>query len=170
MCSPAALLVGVQAGAQIAGGIYQQKAAKQAAIQARREAIYQQQAAAAEAEQIRYTNQRELASVAAAFGKRNVTFDSASMMAVIAETAGNLEYPALLKEHEGVLARHRGEAQARAYLTQGRNAMTQSLLGGLTTFASAGINANWWRKPAAPLSSGGFIYDAPAYPPTVGHG
>jgi hypothetical protein len=146
MCSPAALLVGVQAGAQIAGGMYQQKAAKQAAIQARREAIYQQQVAAAESEQIRYMNQRELASIANAFGKRGVAFDSASMMAVIAESAGNLEYPALLKEHEGVLARYKGNAQAAALRTAGQNAMTQSLLGGLTTFVSAGIDTNWWKK------------------------
>ncbi len=152
MCSPAALLVGVQAGAQIAGGIQQQKAAKQAAIQARREAIYQQQVAAAEAEQIRYTNQRELASLAAAFGKRGVTFDSASMIDVIAEAAGNLEYPALLKEHEGVLARYQGNAKAAALKAAGRNALTESLLGGITTFASAGINSNWWQKPAAPVS------------------
>ncbi len=132
MCHPM-VLVGIQAGAQIAGGLHQQKAAKQAAIQARREAIYQQQVAAAETENIRYANKRELGSLRAAFGKRGVGLDSASMIDVIAESAGNLDYPALVKEHEGLIARYRGEAQARAAKAAGRNALTSSLLGAAST-------------------------------------
>jgi len=132
MCHPM-VLVGIQAGAQIAGGLQQQKAAKQAAIQARREAIYQQQVAAAETENIRYANKRELGSLRAAFGKRGVALDSASMIDVIAEAAGNLDYPALVKQHEGLIARYRGEAQARAAKTAGQNAFTRSLLGAAST-------------------------------------
>jgi hypothetical protein len=132
MCHPM-VLVGIQAGAQIAGGLYQQKAAKQAAIQARREAIYQQQVAAAETENIRYANKRELGSLRAAFGKRGVALDSASMIDVIAEAAGNLDYPALVKQHEGLIARYRGEAQARAAKAAGQNALTSSLLGAAST-------------------------------------
>lgn len=132
MCHPM-VLAGIQAGAQIAGGIQQQKAAKQAAIQARREAIYQQQVAASETENIRYANKRELGSLRAAFGKRGVTLDSASMIDVIAEAAGNLDYPALVKEHEGLIARYRGEAQARAAKIAGQNAFTRSLLGAAST-------------------------------------
>jgi hypothetical protein len=133
MCHPM-VLVGIQAGAQIAGGIHQQKAAKQAAIQARREAIYQQQVAAAETENIRYANKRELGSLRAAFGKRGVALDSASMIDVIAESAGNLDYPALVKEHEGLMARYSGEARARAARAAGQNALTRSLLGAASTF------------------------------------
>ena len=141
MCSPIApiALAGLQVGSQIAGGIYQQKAAKQAAIQARREAIYAQQQAAAESEMIRYNNARDLGAIRAAFGKRGITLDSASLVDVIAETAGNLEYPALMKEHEGILARYKGEAQARAYKTAGQNAMVKSILGAATTALEFGI-------------------------------
>ncbi len=134
MCHPM-VLVGLQAGAQIAGGIAQQKAGKQAAIQARREAIYQQQVAAAETENIRYAAKRDLGSLRAAFGKRGVGLDSASMIDVIAESAGNLDYPALVKEHEGLIARYRGEAEARAARAAGQNAFTRSLLGAATTLA-----------------------------------
>ncbi|MFM9863667.1 MAG: hypothetical protein ACKVRO_08670 [Micropepsaceae bacterium] len=138
MCHPM-VLVGIQAGAQIAGGIAQQKAGKQAAIQAEREAIYQQQAAAAETENIRYANKRELGSLRAAFGTRGVGLDSASMIDVIAESAGNLDYPALVKEHEGIIARYRGAAEARAARAAGRNAFTRSLLDAASTVAQGAI-------------------------------
>ncbi len=138
MCHPL-VLAGIQAGTQIAGGIAQQKAAKQAAIQARREAIYAQQVAAAETENIRYANKRDLGALRAAFGKRGVGLDSASMIDVIAESAGNLDYPALVKEHEGLIARYRGEAEARAAKAAGQNAFTRSLLGAASTVIQAGI-------------------------------
>lgn len=138
MCHPM-VLVGIQAGAQIAGGLHQQKAAKQAAIQARREAIYQQQVAAAETENIRYANKRELGALRAAFGTRGVGLDSASMIDVIAESAGNLDYPALVKEHEGLIARYSGEARARAARAAGQNALTRSLLGAASTFTQGAI-------------------------------
>src|SRR5262245_41276146 len=105
MCTFAAVLAGVSAGAQIAGGIYQNKAAKAAAKQAEQEGIYAQQRAAAETEEIRYNNKRDMGTLRAAFGTRNVAFDSASMIDVLSEAAGNMDYAALLKEHEGLLSR-----------------------------------------------------------------
>jgi hypothetical protein len=143
MCSPL-IFAGIQAGVSIAGGIAQQKAAKQAAIQAQREAIYAQQVAAAETEQIRYNNKRDLATIRAAFGKRGVAFDSASMIDVIAEAAGNLDYPAVVKEHEGILARYKGNAQAAALKARGQNALVSSLLGGAFTFGAEAVKAGWF--------------------------
>ena len=131
MCSFAAVIAGVQAGAQIAGGIQQNKAAKQAARQAELEGRYQAQAALAEAEQIRYDNKREVGTVRAAFGARNVGADSASMIDVISEAAGNLDYNALMKEHEGTLARYSAKVQAQRLRSQGRNALRESILGGV---------------------------------------
>lgn len=147
MCVPVgAALAVVQAGTQIAGGIYQQKAAKQAAIQAEREAIYEQQRMVSDAEQIRANNARELGAMRAAFSTRGVSYDSSSLQDVLAEAAGNLDLAALMKEHEGVLARYRGRAQAAQYKTAGRNALYQSLLGGATGLVAKGIDAGWWGK------------------------
>ena len=148
MCSFAAVLAGVQAGATIAGGMAQNKAAKAAARQAEQEGIYAQQRAAAETEEIRYNNKRDMGTLRAAFGTRNVSFDSASMVDVLSEAAGNMDYAALMKEHEGLLGRYQGKVQADRLRIAGKNAMYQSILGGVTSFASQGIGANWWQEAA----------------------
>lgn len=156
MCSFAGVIAGIQAGAQIAGGIAQNKAAKQAARQAEQEGIYAQQAAAAEAEQIRYNNQREVGAIRAAFGARGVASDSASLIDVIAEAAGNLDYAALVKEHEGQIARYSASVRAKRLREQGRNTMMTSILGATIGFASDGIKNDWWKttdKPQEPQSS-----------------
>ena len=104
MCSFAGVMAGVQMAATVAGGVAQNKAAKQAAKQAEMEGRYRQQVAVAEAEQIRYGNQREMGSIRAAFGARGIAADSASLVDVISEAAGNLDYAALVKEHEMQMA------------------------------------------------------------------
>ncbi|MDZ4866557.1 MAG: hypothetical protein SGI91_04485 [Alphaproteobacteria bacterium] len=144
MCSLAGVMAGVQFGAQIAQGAAANKAAKANAIQAQNEARYAQQSAVAEAEQIRYNNQRDIGTFRAAFGARGVAGDSASLVDVIAEAAGNLDYAALVKEHEGQLARYHGDVQAKRMREAGRNAMYESILGGVVGFASQGIRTDWW--------------------------
>ena len=161
MCSPQLVLAGIQAGGQIASGIQQQKAAKQAAIQAQREAIYEQQQAAAETELIRMNNARDLGTLRAAFGDRGIAFDSASMADVIAEAAKNLDYPALVKEHEGLIARYKGNAQAAALKTKGRNALTSSILDGITTFGGKAIDAGWFKASPTTDFSKPRVIDAP---------
>lgn len=109
MCTFAAALAGIQAGAQIAGGIYQNKAAKAAAKQAEMEGRYAQAAAASEAEQIRYNNQRDLGTMRAAFGPRGVTLDSASVVDVIAEAAQSAGNACVLLPEKSAVA-HRSIA------------------------------------------------------------
>lgn len=145
MCSLAGVIAGVQAGAQIASGFAQNRAANQAAQQALMEGRYAQQAATAEAEQIRYNNRRDVGTIRAAFGTRGIAADSASMVDVIAEAAGNLDYAALVKEHEGQIARYSAGVRAKRLREQGRDAMYQSILGGVVGFASAGISTEWWK-------------------------
>lgn len=146
MCSPAAIFAGVQAGAQIAGGIAQNKAAKEAARQAEMEGRYAQAAAASEAEQIRYNNQRDVGTIRAAFGSRGVASDSGSLVDVIAEAAGNMDLAALMKEHEGQLARYSAGVRAQRLKAEGKSALYKSILGGVTTFASKGIKTDWWKS------------------------
>ena len=174
MCSLPAVLAGVQMGAQIAGGIAQNKQGKAAARQAEQEGIHAQQMAAAETEEIRYNNKRDMGTLRAAFGTRNVAFDSASMVDFLSEAAGNMDYAALMKEHEGLLARYQSKVTADRYRAQGKNAMYASILGGVTGFASAGIQSNWWKSTPSvssvmPPASGTWIQDAPAgRPPYYG--
>lgn len=144
MCTFAAALAGIQAGAQIAGGIYQNKAAKAAAKQAEMEGRYAQAAAASEAEQIRYNNQRDLGSLRAAFGPRGVTLDSASMVDVLAEAAGNLDLAAIMKEHEGLMGRYSAGVRAKQLRDRGQEVLYKSILGAATGFAAQGINTGWW--------------------------
>lgn len=145
MCSFAAVIAGVSAGAQIAGGIYQNKAAKQAARQAEMEGRHAQAAAVSEAEQIRYNNRRDVGTIRAAFGSRGVAADSASLVDVVAEAAGNMDLAALMKEHEGQLARYSASVRAQRLKSEGRNALYQSILGGVVGFASQGVKTDWWR-------------------------
>lgn len=160
MCSLAGVMAGVQFGAQIAQGVAENKAAKVAARQAEIEGRYAQQAAVAEAEQIRYNNQREVGAIRAAFGARGVAGDSASLVDVIAEAAGNLDYAALVKEHEGQLARYSAGVRAERFRREGRNAMYESILGGATKFVVGGIQTDWWKTTKQPnpggQSPGGF--------------
>jgi hypothetical protein len=152
MCSLAGVMAGVQMGAQIAGGIAQNKAAKQAAKQAEMEGRYAQQVAVSEAEQIRYGNQREMGSIRAAFGARGVAADSASLIDVISEAAGNLDYAALVKEHEMQMAGYSARLKAKQLRERGRDAMYRSILGGVVDFATDGIATEGWTVRKTPLT------------------
>jgi hypothetical protein len=151
-------MAGVQLGAAIAGGVAQNKAAKEAAKQEELRGRYAQQVAVSEAEQIRYGNQREMGSIRAAFGARGIAGDSASLIDVISEAAGNLDYAALVKEHEVQMAGYSARVRAKQLRDQGRNAMYSSILGGVVNFATDGIGTNWWtvkKQPSVIPSYGG---------------
>ena len=143
MCSLFAVVGVAQMGMQVAGAMYQNQAAKVAATQARQQGIYDAQRAAVEAEQIRYNNQRDMGSIRAAFGKRGVGFDSASMVDVVAEAAGNMDYAALMKEHEVQLSLYQGNTRAKLIKSQANAALVSSILGSTLNFASQGISNNW---------------------------
>ncbi|MCE9521081.1 MAG: hypothetical protein K8S25_01455 [Alphaproteobacteria bacterium] len=147
MCAPM-IMAGVSAAMTIAGGVQQQRAAKAAAKQALQEGIYAQQAAAAETEQIRYNNKRDMGTLRAAFGTRNVAFDSASMVDVLSEAAGNMDLAAVMKEHEGILGRYQGNVTAKGLKDRGKDALTKSILGAGLSFATKGVDANWWNLGA----------------------
>jgi len=146
MCSFMAVIGGLQAGAQIAGAAQQNKAAKAQAIEAQQQARYEAQRTFAEAEQMRAANAREVGAMRAAFAPRGVALDSASAVDVIAGAAGELSYPALMKEHDAQLALHRGQVRARQIRDAGAQAMRASILGSVLDFAGQGASSNSRRR------------------------
>ncbi|MCE9521083.1 MAG: hypothetical protein K8S25_01465 [Alphaproteobacteria bacterium] len=145
MCSFEAVLTGVQAGAQVAQAANHKKQTNADAAAALQQGIYERQLGAADAEQIRSENARQMGTLRAAFGTRNVGFDSASMVDVLAEAAGNMDFAAVMKEHEGILGLHRGKAQAKKLGDGARSKMALSVLGTATDYATAGMQTNFWR-------------------------
>jgi hypothetical protein len=83
-----------------------------------------------------------------------VAFDSASMVDVLAEAAGNMDYAAVMKEHEGLLARYQGNVQASRLKAQGQNALYSSILDAGMTFARQGMGTNWWKLPTGQGKTG----------------